>query len=86
MSDEARRWDLALTQMAQLRQPAGAPGNVALMLEQLCKAAVEHLGASGVGVSVMADGESSGFAGAYAAGSTWSTLRVWSSRPLGPAV
>lgn len=64
MSEEASRWDLALAQMAQLGQPVGAPGNVAVMLEQLCMAAVKLLGASGVGVSVMADGGSSGFAAA----------------------
>jgi len=64
MTDEGWRWDLALTQMAHLGEPAGAPGNVAVMLEQLCKAAVAQLGASGVGVSVMADRGISGFAAA----------------------
>ena len=64
MTDDGRRWDLALTQIAQLGEPAGAPGNVAVMLEQLCKAAVTRLGAAGVGVSVMADRGISGFAAA----------------------
>jgi hypothetical protein len=65
VSEAARRWDEALAQMARLAPGDGVDlGNVAVMLEHICRAAVELLPAFGAGVSLMVDHGGRGFAAA----------------------
>jgi GAF domain-containing protein len=69
MTEAARRWDEALAQMAKLASAAEDPGDVAATLARLCVAAVEVVGVSGAGVSLMAEHGRRGFGAASDASS-----------------
>jgi hypothetical protein len=69
MTDVARRWELALARMASIGPPPEDPSDVATTLERVCMTVVELIGASGAGVSLMADQASPGFAAASDASS-----------------
>lgn len=64
MTEAARRWELAVAQLAKLTPSTEEPGNVATTLARLCVAAVELVDVSGAGVSLMTDHGSHGFGAA----------------------
>jgi GAF domain/ANTAR domain len=64
VNEAARRRFAALANMASLAGPAEDPGDVVVMLERACMTAVDLLGATGAGISLMADEGGHGFAAA----------------------